>query len=63
MVDFTFNPTVKELYPTNLDYLFTYSIKSMGPITDAILKMNYSIGVSAFTQSFVSEILNTVTQV
>ena len=58
-MDFTFNPTVKELYPTSLDYPFTYSIKTTGSesITDTILKMNYSIGVSAFTKSFVREII------
>ena len=54
-MDFVFNPTVTALYPLSLDYLARYNIKSADPVTNAILKMNYSIGVLAFRlQSFVS---------
>lgn len=53
-MDFVFNPTVKALYPSSLDYVARYNIKSADPVTNAILK-NYSIAVSAFRlQSFVS---------
>ena len=52
---FVFNPTVKALSPSSLDYLARYSIKSSNLVTDNVLNMNYSIGVSAFRlQSFVS---------
>ena len=47
-----FNPTVKELYPGNLDYFARYSIKSEDSVDDAILHKNYSIGVSAFRLHF-----------
>ena len=48
-IDFVFSPTVKELHPGSLDYLARYNIKkSEGPVTNAILNMKYSIGVSAF---------------
>jgi len=57
-IDFVFSPTVKELHPENLDYLARYSIKTTNYDTNSILKMNYSIRVSAFRlQSFVSYIL------
>ena len=58
-MDFVFNPTVKALYPLSLDYVTRYNIKSADLVTNAILKMNYSIGVSAFRlQSFVSHVAN-----
>ena len=47
-LDFVFSPTVKALYPGNLDYYASYSIKTSNDITDATLKTNYSVEVSAF---------------
>ena len=56
-MDLVFNPTVKALYPSSLDYVARYNIKSADLITNTILK-NYSIGVSAFRlQSFVSYVI------
>ena len=62
-MDFVFNPTVKALYPSSLDYAARYNIKSAGLVTNAILK-NYSIAVSAFRlQSFVSYVISVDTYV
>ena len=56
-MDLVFNPTVKALYPSSLDYVARYNVKSADLVTNAILK-NYSIGVSAFgLQSFVSYVI------
>ena len=58
-INLRFNPSVKELHPKNLDYPFKYSIKTKNSVTNDILKMNSSIGVSGFIKSFVSETVQT----
>ena len=53
-----FSPTIKALHPGSLDYLARYNIKSTSHITDDILNVNFSIGVSAFRLlSFVSYLI------
>lgn len=55
VIDFVFSPSVKLIHPASLDYLTKYNIKSADYVTDGILNMNFSIGLSAFRLgSFVS---------